>query len=104
MRPFKIYRPALEKPYPHSKGEYAHQMAQHLQETEEWFKMMNTEGGDKPAICQLWTMEHHDGRIARLPDPCPMERLRRESQQREKQWLQEKLTITFKINDHEKKQ
>ena len=83
MRDFKIYRPALEKPYPHAKGEYASQMMQHLQDTEDWFKMMNTEGGDRPAMCQLWTMEHHDGRIARLPDQCPMERLRKESRKRE---------------------
>ena len=60
MRDFRIYRPALEKPYPHAKGEYASQMMQHLQDTEDWFKMMNTEGGDRPAMCQLWTMEHHD--------------------------------------------
>ena len=103
MRDFKIYRPALEKPYPHAKGEYASQMMQHLQDTEEWFKMMNTEGGDRPAMCQLWTMEHHDGRIARLPDQCPTEQLRRESRKREERWLKLRLmTINFKTNNNQK--
>ena len=65
--------------------------------------MMHQDGGDKPAMCQLWTMEHHDGRIARLPDPCPMERLRHESQQRQERWLKMRLmTINFKYQKDEK--
>lgn len=49
--------------------------------------MTHMEGGDKPAMCQLWTMEHKDGRIANLPDQCPYEKLHRQAQKREKAWL-----------------
>lgn len=83
----QIYRPALDKPYPHTKGEYSHQMQQHLQDMEDWIRMTHMEGGDKPAMCQLWTMEHKDGRIANLPDPCPYEKLHRQAEKRQKTWL-----------------
>ena len=83
----QIYRPALDKPYPHTKGEYSHRMQQHLQDMEDWIRMTHMEGGDKPAMCQLWTMEHKDGRIANLPDQCPYEKLHRQAQKREKAWL-----------------
>lgn len=49
--------------------------------------MTHMEGGDKPAMCQLWTMEHMDGRIANLPDPCPYEKLHRQAEKRQKTWL-----------------
>ena len=87
MNPLHIYRPALEKPYPKTKEEYSHQMRIHLQDMEDWIRMTHTEGGDKPAMCQLWTMEHKDGRIANLPDQCPYEKLHRQSEKRQKAWL-----------------
>lgn len=87
MKPLKIYRPALEKPYPKTKDEYSHQIRQHLQDMEDWIRMTHMEGGDKPSMCQLWTMEHKDGRIANLPDQCPYEKLHRQAQKREKAWL-----------------
>ena len=62
-------------------------MQQHLQDMEDWIRMTHTEGGDKPAMCQLWTMEHKDGRIANLPDQCPYEKLHRQAEKREKAWL-----------------
>lgn len=49
--------------------------------------MTHMEGGDRPAICQLWTMEHKDGRIANLPDQCPYEKLHRQAEKRQKTWL-----------------
>lgn len=49
--------------------------------------MTHMEGGDKPAMCQLWTMEHKDGRIANLPDQCPYEKLHRQAEKRQKAWL-----------------
>lgn len=49
--------------------------------------MMHMEGDDKPVVCQLWTMEHKDGRIANLPDQCPYEKLHRQAEKREKAWL-----------------
>lgn len=98
MKPMQIYRPAFDKPYPHTKDEYSHQMLQHLQDMEVWIRMTHMEGGDGPAICQLWTMEHKDGRIANLPDQCPYEKLHRQAKKRQKTWLryymkkQERLT------------
>ena len=106
MKPIHIYRPVFgisRRGYLNPQA-YTEGLIQHLQETEEWIKMMHTEGGDTPAMCQLWVMEHRDGRVARLPDPCPLARLRQESEEQERQWLQEKLTITFKINNYESEQ
>lgn len=62
-------------------------MQHHLQDMEDWIRMTHMEGGDKPAICQLWTMEHKDGRIANLPDQCPYEKLHRQAEKRQNAWL-----------------
>lgn len=62
-------------------------MRHHLQDMEDWIRMTHMEGGDKPAMCQLWTMEHKDGRIANLPDQCPYEKLHRQAEKRQKTWL-----------------
>ena len=62
-------------------------MRHHLQDMEDWIRMTHMEGGDKPAMCQLWTMEHKDGRIANLPDQCPYEKLHRQAEKRQKAWL-----------------
>ena len=87
MNQLHIYRPTFDKPYPKTKEEYSHQMRHHLQDMEDWIRMTHMEGGDKPAMCQLWTMEHKDGRIANLPDQCPYEKLHRQAEKRQKAWL-----------------
>lgn len=62
-------------------------MRHHLQDMEDWIRMTHMECGDKPAMCQLWTMEHKDGRIANLPDQCPYEKLHRQAEKRQKAWM-----------------
>ena len=47
----------------------------HEEETEGW------------GIGQMWVMEHNDGRIAKLPDQCPYEQIRKRAEKRQKAWL-----------------
>ena len=59
---------------------------------------MHDEKTEGWGICQMWVMEHNDGRIAKLPDQCPYEKIRKRAEKRQKAWLryymkkQERLT------------
>lgn len=48
---------------------------------------MHEEKTEGWGICQMWVMEHNDGRIANLPDQCPYEKLHRQAEKRQKAWL-----------------
>ena len=87
MNPLHIYRPTFDKPYPKTKEEYSHQMQHHLQDMEDWQRTMHEEETEGWGIGQMWVMEHNDGRIAKLPDQCPYEQIRKRAEKRQKAWL-----------------
>lgn len=62
-------------------------MQHHLQDMEDWQRTMHEEKTEGWGICQMWVMEHNDGRIAKLPDQCPYEKIRKRSEKRQKAWL-----------------
>lgn len=86
MKPFRIHRPTFEKNVS-SKEEYSLEMQKHLQSLEDFYKMLGEIEGEGWGIGQMWAMEHKDGRVARLPDVCPYERIKKEAEEREKTFL-----------------
>lgn len=82
-----IHRPIFDEPRPTTGREYAFRMRQHLQDVEEWQRTMRDEEAEGWGIGQMWTMEHRDGRVARLPDVCPYDEIHKRAQRREKAWM-----------------
>ena len=62
-------------------------MQHHLQDMEDWQRTMHEEETEGWGIGQMWVMEHNDGRIAKLPDQCPYEQIRKRAEKRQKAWL-----------------
>ena len=86
MEPLKIHRPVFDRAA-HDAGEYAARMMEHLQETEDWLRMMHDVESEGWGVCQMWTMEHKDGRVANLPDRCPYEQIHRRAEERQRAWM-----------------
>ena len=86
MKPLRIHRPTFEKNVS-SKEEYSLEMQKHLQSLEDFYKMLGEIEGEGWGIGQMWAMEHKDGRVARLPDVCPYDRIKKEAEEREKAFL-----------------
>lgn len=86
MGPLKIHRPVFEKSM-HGAAEYSERMMEHLQETEDWLRMVHDVENEGWGVCQMWTMEHKDGRVANLPDRCPYEQIHRRAEKRQRAWM-----------------
>lgn len=86
MEPLKIHRPVFGRAA-HSAGEYSARMMEHLQETEDWLRMMHDVESEGWGVCQMWTMEHKDGRVANLPGRCPYEQIHRRAEERQRAWM-----------------
>ena len=86
MEPFKIHRPVFDE-YVHGAGEYSERMVEHLQDVEDWQRTMHDVESEGWGVCQEWTMEHKDGRVANLPDRCPYEQIHRRAEKRQKAWM-----------------
>lgn len=101
MENFKIHRPVFERKV---KGgiEYSIEMQQHLQELDDFYKMLGEVDEEGWGICQMWVMQHKDGRVANLPDVCPYEQMRRRAERREKAWMRYYMKKREKINKQEK--
>lgn len=86
MEPLKIHRPVFDRAA-HGAGEYSARMVEHLQETEDWVRTMHEVESEGWGVCQMWVMEHKDGRVANLPDRCPYEQIHRRAEKRQKAWM-----------------
>ena len=86
MGPLKIHRPVFEKSM-HGAAEYSERMMEHLQETEDWLRMVHDVENEGWGVCQMWVMEHKDGRVANLPDRCPYEQIHRRAENRQRAWM-----------------
>lgn len=86
MGPLKIHRPVFDRAA-HGAGEYSERMMEHLQETEDWLRMMHDVESEGWGVGQMWTMEHKDGRVANLPDRCPYEQIHRRAEKRQQAWM-----------------
>ena len=86
MEPLKIHRPVFDRAA-HGAGEYSARMVEHLQETEDWVRTMHEVESEGWGVCQMWVMDHKDGRVANLPDRCPYEQIHRRAEKRQKAWM-----------------
>lgn len=86
MKPLKTHRPVFEKSM-HGAAEYSERMIEHLQETEDWLRMVHDVESEGWGVGQMWVMEHKDGRVANLPDRCPYEQMHRRAEKRQKAWM-----------------
>lgn len=86
MDNFRIQRPVFEQSVK-GKIEYSIEMQQHLQALEDFYKMLGEADEEGWGICQMWVLQHKDGRVANLPDVCPYEQMRRRAERREKAWM-----------------
>lgn len=71
MKRLSIYRPvftAHERKH-QTAASYVRGMMQHLQDMEDWQRTMHEADDEGWVVCQMWSMEHEDGRVARLQDP-----------------------------------
>lgn len=86
MEPLRIHRPVFGKSV-HSAADYSERMMEHLQDTEDWLRMIHEVQREGWGVSQTWVMEHKDGRVANLPDRCPYEQIHRRAEKRQKAWL-----------------
>ena len=93
----KIHRPVFGE-YVHDAGEYSARMMEHLQDVEDWVRMMHDVGSEGWGVCQMWTMEHKDGRVANLPDRCPYEQIHRRAEERQRAWMRYYMKKSEKSN------
>lgn len=97
MKPFKIHRPVFEE-YVHGADAYSERMVEHLQDVEDWLHTMSEVDKEGWGVCQMWTMEHKDGRVANLPDRCPYEQIHRRAEERQKAWMRYYMKKSEKSN------
>lgn len=71
----------------HSAAGYSERMMEHLQDTEDWLRMIHEVESEGWGVGQMWVMEHKDGRVANLPDRCPYEQMHRRAEKRQKAWM-----------------
>jgi len=71
----------------HSAADYSERMMEHLQDTDDWLRMIHEVQRDGWGVSQMWTMEHKDGRVANLPDRCPYEQIHRRAEERQRAWM-----------------
>ena len=94
MKPLHLPRPVFDAQTRHgisSPQAYAENMVQHVMDCEEWIRAYHDIETEGWGVCQMWVMEHEDGRVARLPEPKRLEQIRAASKRRGEQWIEEKL-------------
>lgn len=79
---------------------YAHSMMEHLQEVEDGLKALKEAEEEGIGLSQMWSFDHKDGRIARIPDKYPTEYWHERSKKRDKEWMQH-LMRKYQINEDE---
>ena len=83
MKPLKIHRPVFDRAS-HGAGEYSERMMEHLQDVEDWQRMMCEVDREGWGVGQMWVIKPKDGRVANLPDRCPYEQIHRRAEKRQK--------------------
>lgn len=91
MKSLSVYRPVFtqseRRSMSESKDGYVVGMLQHLQDVSDWQQTMHEVESEGWGVCNMWVLIHKDGRIADLPDPCPMDMLKRRSEARQRVFI-----------------